>query len=130
MEVIKLENGLYLDDLLQICENNKNKLIILKIGNDLVPLQNGHYIVDEVWYNEVNMNNVNIMQGIDFICECEDEALEDSWGDLYQAPMQQLGNCEVVFTKKYDSNNNYVVEEIKIDEIEHSIIISLKGEDK
>lgn len=123
---IKTNNNLYLDDLLKICQSNKEKNMLLNINQKIIPLQNGHYIADEIWYNQVELNNKEEkIKAIDFIDECEDEALSDDWGGLYQSPMEHLGNCEVRFTTEYNNKNKeFEVEKIVID---NDIIIYLKG---
>lgn len=123
---IKINNNLYLDDLLKVCQSNKGKNMLLNINQKIIPLQNGHYIVDEIWYNQVKVNNKKEkIQAIDFIGECEDEALNEDWGGLYQSPMEHLGNCEVRFTTEYNNKNKeFEVEKIVID---NDIIIYLKG---
>lgn len=123
---IKINNNLYLDDLLKVCQSNKGKNMLLNINQKIIPLQNGHYIADEIWYNQVELNNKEEkIKAIDFIDECEDEALSDDWGGLYQSPMEHLGNCEVRFTTEYNNKNKeFEVEKIVID---NDIIIYLKG---
>ena len=123
---IKTNNNLYLDDLLKVCQSNKGKNMLLNINQKIIPLQNGHYIVDEIWYNQVELNSEEEkIKAIDFIDECEDEALNDDWGGLYQSPMEHLGNCEVRFTTEYNNKNKeFEVEKIVID---NDIIIYLKG---
>lgn len=123
---IKTNNNLYLDDLLKVCQSNKGKNMLLNINQKIIPLQNGHYIADEIWYNQVEFNSKEEkIKAIDFIDECEDEALNDDWGGLYQSPMEHLGNCEVRFTTEYNNKNKeFEVEKIVID---NDIIIYLKG---
>lgn len=123
---IKTNNYLYLDDLLKVCQSNKEKNMLLSINQKIIPLQNGHYIVDEIWYNQVELNSKEErIKAIDFIDECEDEALNDNWGGLYQSPMEHLGNCEVRFATEYNNKNKeFEVEKIVID---NDIIIYLKG---
>lgn len=82
---IKTNNYLFLDDFLQICKSNKNKAM----GNKIIPLNCGHYIADEIWFIQVDLDKTetdNNILGIDFIGECEDEALNEDWGGLYQSP--------------------------------------------
>ena len=123
---IKTNNNLFLDDLLRICQNNKEKNMFLNINQKTLPLQIGHYIVDEIWYNQVKVNNKKEkIQAIDFIGECEDEALNDDWGGLYQSPMEHLGNCEVRFCTGFNNKDKeFKIEKIVID---NDIIIYLKG---
>lgn len=123
---IKINNNLYLDDLLKICQSNKEKNMLLNISQKIIPLQNGHYIADEIWYNQVELNSKEEkIKAIDFIDECEDEALSDDWGGLYQSPMEHLGNCEVRFTTGFNNKDKeFKIEKIVID---NDIIIYLKG---
>ena len=123
---IKTNNNLFLDDLLRICQNNKEKNMFLNINQKTLPLQIGHYIVDEIWYNQVKINNKKEkIQAIDFIGECEDEALNEDWGGLYQSPMEHLGNCEVRFCTGFNNKDKeFKIEKIVID---NDIIIYLKG---
>ena len=123
---IKTNNNLFLDDLLRICQNNKEKNMFLNINQKTLPLQIGHYIVDEIWYNQVKINNKKEkIQAIDFIGECEDEALNEDWGGLYQSPMEHLGNCEIRFTTEYNNKDKeFEVEKIILND--NDIIICLK----
>ena len=123
---IKTNNNLFLDDLLKICQNNKEKNMFLNINQKTLPLQIGHYIVDEIWYNQVKVNNKREkIQAIDFIGECEDEALNEDWGGLYQSPMEHLGNCEMRFRTGFNNKDKeFKIEKIVID---NDIIIYLKG---
>ena len=124
---IKTNNNLYLDDLLKVCQSNKGKNMLLNINQKIIPLQNGHYIADEIWYNQVELNSKEEkIKAIDFIDECEDEALNDDWGGLYQSPMEHLGNCEVRFTTEYN-NKDKEFEIVKIIINDNDIIIYLKG---
>lgn len=124
---IKTNNNLYLDDLLKVCQSNKGKNMLLNINQKIIPLQNGHYIADEIWYNQVELNSKEEkIKAIDFIDECEDEALNDDWGGLYQSPMEHLGNCEVRFTTEYNNKDKeFEIEKIIIND--NDIIIYLKG---
>lgn len=124
---IKINNNLYLDDLLKICQSNKEKNMLLNISQKIIPLQNGHYIADEIWYNQVELNSKKEkIKAIDFIDECEDEALSDDWGGLYQSPMEHLGNCEVRFTTEYNNKDKeFEVEKVIIND--NDIIICLEG---
>ena len=124
---IKINNNLYLDDLLKVCQSNKGKNMLLNINQKIIPLQNGHYIVDEIWYNQVELNSKEEkIKAIDFIDECEDEALNNDWGGLYQSPMEHLGNCEVRFTTEYNNKDKeFEVEKIILND--NDIIICLKG---
>lgn len=136
MDKIEVKNGLYLDDLLEICRKNKGKELLLRIDGKTFPLKKGHYIVDEMWFNEVDLENKDLIQGIDFVGECEDEGLSDDWGGLYQSPMEHLGSCEIKFIDNL-SNVDEIIDEMyeedyeqfKVIEIiidENSIIIELK----
>ena len=124
---IKINNNLYLDDLLKVCQSNKGKNMLLNINQKIIPLQNGHYIADEIWYNQVKVNNKREkIQAIDFIGECEDEALNEDWGGLYQSPMEHLGNCEIRFTTEYNNKDKeFEVEKIILND--NDIIICLNG---
>ena len=123
---IKTNNNLYLDDLLKICQSNKEKNMLLNINQKIIPLQNGHYIADEIWYNQVELNSEEEkIKAIDFIDECENEALNENWGGLYQSPMEHLGNCEVRFCTGFNNKDKeFKIEKIVID---NDIIIYLKG---
>ena len=130
---IKTNNYLYLDDFLQICKSNKNKAIMLNVDNDkgnkIIPLNYGHYIADEIWFIQVDLDKTetnNHILGIDFIGECEDEALNEDWGGLYQSPMEHLGNCEIRFTTEYNNKDKeFEVEKIILND--NDIIICLNG---
>lgn len=95
-----------LEELFLICKNEtKEKNIILKILDrngkiKEVPMCNGHYIISNVWYAEVNENSLYPLNNNKFIDELEVECINypNDWGSLYVAPMEELGNCELRFT--------------------------------
>lgn len=108
---------LFLSDFLEICKNgSETKNICLNITTKngehfLSKMESGHYIVDDVWYSEVKkVDEVDYpMTNDSFIDEMEQESDEEEWGDRYVAPMDDLGNCELVFVdnviKVYDKDN-------------------------
>lgn len=125
-------------DLLEICQNGKDKNIYLSIIDDFdneeikIPMGFEYYIADDMVFFEVNFKNKYKMTKKEFVKLMENEVYEDScWGsDIYVAPMEKLGNCELKFAKNYNEviNNDifYNCYDIKIiKEFENAIVIYL-----
>ena len=134
----------FLDDFLKTCKrgnNTKNIMLLVdfKIKDEdnhkqiKIPMISGHYIIDNVWFSQVcktigGLKNITSITNDDFIYEMEQECLEypNDWGDLYNAPMEALGNCELRFnydiTKGFDED---IFEIQKITEDEENIYIHL-----
>ena len=95
-----------LEELLYICKDDtETKKIMLKVlcENGEIkefPMCSGHYIIDGIWYAEVNENGQYPLDNDSFIGEMETECLNypNDWGDLYTAPMEHLQSCELRFT--------------------------------
>lgn len=133
-----------LDDLYKVCKNCKEeKKIMLKINKNntmefLIPMVQGHYIEDSIWYSEVlnkledkETNFVGITN-YGFIDELERECLDykECWVDsLYNSPMDNLCGCELKFANDiFDvlNDNKNIYEILSIKETENYIIIELK----
>lgn len=136
----------YISDLLDLCkEENISKNIYLIISGEeekyKIPMSANYYVADDMFFFEVVFRNEKILKGKDFIelieSECEND-LECWGGNLYVAPMEKVGNCELKFAKnmievvdKDNFDNCYEIEKIesKIVNIENGnkeILIYLK----
>lgn len=134
----------FLDDFLRTCKRgNSTKNIMLLVDFKVkdkdnhkqikIPMISGHYIIDNVWFSQVcktvgELKNETPITNDDFIDEMEKECLEypNNWGDLYNAPMEDLGNCELRFN--YDIGKGFdedIFEIQKITEDEENIYIHL-----
>lgn len=97
-----------LEEFLNKCkEGNKVKdiklIVEFKDKRDTIKtgMKYGHYIENSVWYNDINTekdDSENITND-DFLFEMENECLNcrEDWGDLYIAPMDDLGKIELLF---------------------------------
>lgn len=130
-----------LGELLEICKNWGVANIMLEVpfivdGEERIfkiPMVSGHYIEDSIWYS-LACKTVGDLKGStptnsqDFIFEMERECLDnpDNWGDLYDSPMEQLGNCELRFCRDMKHKEETSLEPIKIEETDNEIIIKFK----
>lgn len=98
----------YISDLLELCEKEENisKNIYLIISGEeekyKIPMSKNYYVADDMFFFEVVFRNEKTLKGEDFIelieSECENDL--DCWGgNLYVAPMEKVGNCELKFAK-------------------------------
>lgn len=125
-----------LKDLFDMCKNTtKVKKIMLKVLDSngkikVIPMCNGHYIISNTWYTEIDEKSKYPLDSNKFIDEMETECTlyPDDWGSLYVSPMEELGNCELKFTNNLfdveEGEENYEI--TKIYEDENNIYICLR----
>lgn len=135
----------FVSDLLELCRKgyDDKKIYLIVSGKEekyKIPMSMQYYVADDIFFFEVGFENKNIVDNNTFIglleSECEND--RECWGnDLYIAPMEKVGNCELRFAKNmlevYEDNfdNCYEIEKIesKIVNIENGnkeILIYLK----
>lgn len=91
-------------DLIEICKNSMGKKIFLMLNDKKIPMSTQYYIADGIVFFEVNLENKNGLDDNGFIWEMENEVESDKcWGEnIYQAPMEKLGECELKFAKDFN----------------------------
>jgi hypothetical protein len=127
-----------LDELLQICNKGADeKEIVLLVENkdkiEKYAMVEGHYITDNVWFSEIvkSQEHIRPMTNYSFIEEMEQECVQypNDWGDLYIAPMESLGGCELKFVdtlmNKDDIIDNDKYSITGLEEREKEIIIHI-----
>lgn len=130
-----------LSELLEICKRgSEEKNIFLNVTTKngeqfLTKMDINKYIADGIWFSEVHrVEDLNyIVTNDSFIGVMEQECLDDkkSWfADLYYAPMELLGDCELRFVNNIsdiseDNNFDLQYDIIKITD-DKDIIIYLK----
>lgn len=87
-------------------------------------------IIDGIWFTEVSKRVEFSVTNLEFVEEMEFECRRDSsWGSIYSAPMEELGNCELKFIKSIydlDENNYNQFSIIEVFDNENDITIKLK----
>lgn len=87
-------------------------------------------IIDGIWFTEVSKRVEFPTTNLEFVEEMEFECRRDnSWGSIYSAPMEELGNCELKFVKSIydlDENNYNQFSIIEVFDNENDITIKLK----
>ena len=121
---------MFVNDLL----NLKDRKLYLNINGHKTPMSIQFYIADNIIFFDTNetLEEVNTLESLRHVLESEAEE-DPCWSeDIYQAPMDKIGNCEIRFPKDLDNDvindsifdNCYTIvkPEITMDEI----IINLK----
>lgn len=100
-------------ELLELCQDkqtNKERKIILFLENEklTIPMISDYYIMNEVIFFKVpkeleGMKDCDNLTDKRLIYIMENEASDYCWGDLYTAPIEHLGHCELKFN--YDIQN-------------------------
>ena len=131
----------FLGELLEICNKGMRKNILLEVpfvvdGEERkfkIPMVSGHYIENSIWYSFVcktvgDLKGATPINSADFVFEMEQECLnnENEWGDLYESPMEQLGNCELRFCNDLQNAIETTFDIKKIEETDNEIIIRLE----
>lgn len=87
-------------------------------------------IIDGIWFTEVSKRVEFSVTNLEFVEQMEFECRRDSsWGSIYSAPMEELGNCELKFVKSIydlDENNYNQFSIIEVFDNENDITIKLK----
>lgn len=90
-------------DLIDICKNSMGKKIFLILDDKKIPMSTEYYIANDIVFFEVDFKNKIGIDDYGFIWEMEREAEEDDcWKEnIYEAPMERLGGCELEFPKDF-----------------------------
>lgn len=130
-----------LGELLEMCNKKNTRDIVLEYSymkegkkeSYKIPMISGHYIEDNIWYSSVcktvgDLMGATPVNNVDFIFEMERECLsnEDEWGDLYESPMEQLGNCELRFCRDMKNIEETTLNITTVEETDKEIIIKLE----
>lgn len=119
-----------IDDIL----NLKNRNLYLEINGKKIPMSMQFYVIDDIFFFNVDLHNDTKVNDINTLRDClETEALDSCWReDIYQAPMNRIGSCEMRFPKDYfnDVINNDIFDNcytiVKMDITMDDVIIKLK----
>jgi len=90
---------LIIDDLLDLKDRN----LYLEVEGKKYPLDIQFYVADGIFFFNVDLHNdIEVKRLEDLRWYLELEAEDSCWrDDLYEAPMNRIGNCEVRFPKDY-----------------------------
>ena len=121
----------FIQDLLDLKDRN----LYIEVEGKKHPLSLQFYVADDIFFFNVDLHDDIEVKRLDNLRWClELEAANDScWqDDIYQAPMNRIGSCEIRFPKDYfhDVLNNNTFDNCykitKIETTEDDIIIKLK----
>ena len=119
-----------IDDLLDL----KDRYLYLEIEGKRYPMSLNFYVADDIFFFNVDLHDDIKLHTLDDLRTIlEIEAQDDCWSDdIYIAPMNKIGLCEVRFPKNYfeDVVNNDIFDNCytitKMEIAEDDIIIKLK----
>lgn len=122
---------LIIDELLELKDRN----LYLEIDGKKIPMSLQFYVADDIFFFNVDMHDDIKLNTLDELRDClETEAEDPCWReDVYKAPMNRIGSCEVKFSKNFfeDIANDdllftdcYTIEKLKT--TMDDIIIKLK----
>ena len=119
----------FINDLLDF----KNRNLYLNIDGKKIPMSMEFYVADDIFFFDVDSHDETKVHTLDELREqLEIEANDPCWReDIYEAPMNKIGNCEIKFPKDYFNDvlqndifdNCYTIQ--KIDTTMDDIIIYL-----
>lgn len=111
----------------------KNIILNVEMANGEIfntKMSKEYTIIDGIWFTEVSKRVEFSVTNLEFVEEMEFECRRDSsWGSIYSAPMEELGNCELKFVKSIydlDENNYNQFSIIEVFDNENDITIKLK----
>lgn len=126
------------NDLLELCKkgyDDKKIYLIIDRGENKykIPMSTQYYVADDIFFFEVGFENKTDLDNNGFIDLLEKECINDCecWGnDIYYAPMDKIGDCELRFAKNmleiYEDNFDECFDIVDIKEVNNEIQISLK----
>lgn len=120
----------FINDLLDL----KDRYLYLEIEGKRYPMSLNFYVADGIFFFNVDKHDDIKLHTLDDLRTClEIEAQDSCWsGDIYIAPMDKIGSCEIRFPKNYfeDVVNNDTFDNcytiFKMDITTDDIIIKLK----
>lgn len=128
-----------LGELLAICNKGEVRNLMLEFHykdkdsgekrHFKIPMVEGHYIADNIWYSKLcrtlgDLKSSTPINNVNFVYEMERECLNDNcWGDLYESPMEQLGNCELRFCNNFVGATDTEFETVGFKETDTEIIV-------
>lgn len=121
---------IFISDILDL----KNRNLYLEINGKKHPMSMQFYVADNIFFFNVDMHDDVKVNDINTLRDClEIEANDPCWGeDIYQAPMNRIGSCEIRFPKDYFNDvidndifdNCYTI--VKMDIAMDEVVIKLK----
>jgi len=88
-----------INDLLELKDRN----LYLEIDGKRIPMSLQFYVADDIFFFNVDMHDDVKLHTLDELRDClEIEAQDSCWsGDIYEAPMNRIGSCEMRFSKNF-----------------------------
>lgn len=90
---------LIVDELLELKDRN----LYLEIDGKKIPMSLQFYVADDTFFFNVDMHDDIELHTLDDLRDClETEAEDPCWSeDIYEAPMNRIGSCEMKFSKDF-----------------------------
>lgn len=133
MDKIMFVNDIYNLSINKDEGKEKNIILNVEMANGEIfntKMSKEYTIIDGIWFTEVSKRVEFSVTNLEFVEQMEFECRRDSsWGSIYSAPMEELGNCELKFVKSIydlDENNYNQFSIIEVFDNENDITIKLK----
>ena len=133
MDKIMFVNDIYNLSINKDERKEKNIILNVEMANGEIfntKMSKEYTIIDGIWFTEVSKRVEFSVTNLEFVEQMEFECRRDSsWGSIYSAPMEELGNCELKFVKSIydlDENNYNQFSIIEVFDNENDITIKLK----
>lgn len=133
MDKIMFVNDIYNLSINKDEGKEKNIILNVEMANGEIfntKMSKEYTIIDGIWFTEVSKRVEFSTTNLEFVEQMEFECRRDSsWGSIYSAPMEELGNCELKFVKSIydlDENNYNQFSIIEVFDNENDITIKLK----
>lgn len=116
----------FIGDLLELKDRN----LYLEIDGKKIPMGLHFYVADDIFFFQIDKDvKLHTLEELRNVLEIEAE--DECWsGDIYEAPMQKISNCEIKFPKDFFNavendmfDDNYII--THIDTTTDDIIIHL-----
>ena len=90
----------FINDLLELKDRN----LYLEIDGKKIPMSLQFYVADDIFFFNVDMHDDIKLHTLEDLRNClEIEAQDSCWSeDIYEAPMNKIGSCEIRFPKNYE----------------------------
>ena len=90
---------IFINDLLELKDRN----LYLEINGKKIPMSLQFYIANDIFFFNVDMHKDTKLNTLEDLRNClEIEAQDSCWcEDIYQAPMNRIGSCEIRFSRNF-----------------------------
>ena len=108
---------IFINDLLDLKDGRE---IYLNINGKNIPMGLDFYVADDMFFFKIDETKEKVCMLEDLKYALETEADDECWhGDIYTAPMEKIGACELCFPRDFEQvitydifDNNYTITHI------------------